>query len=388
MEKVEKDAGKKKKRRSKGEGSIYFDDNKKRWVSQITIGKDPMTGKSKKKTFYGKTKIEVIKKKSEFERTSYGLKIDSDTIVFDEFFNKWLYGIKKGEIKEKSFYKYESLYNNHIKKAPFLYTKLKEITYTDLKMFYSDLQAENSVSQIIYINDLIKSCFEVAVIDNIMKNNPAKRIKFKEQENNRIKVLSAEEQKIMIDYLYESKYEDEVIRNMILFNFGAGLRLGETLALTWNDISFKTKILRVNKQLQKIKVNGEWIDKIVITKTSKSNREIPLPDKTIKLLKTIKNDKKINKKNLVFYNPDNGDYITNKRPAKNLHAICQKLHLSDIDYHGTRHCYATRLFEAGVQIKTVQKLLGHADIKTTMNIYTHVMSDIKEDAVKKLNDFL
>ena len=88
MEKVEKDAGKKKKRRSKGEGSIYFDDNKKRWVSQITIGKDPMTGKSKKKTFYGKTKIEVIKKKSEFERTSYGLKIDSDTIVFFFFFNK------------------------------------------------------------------------------------------------------------------------------------------------------------------------------------------------------------------------------------------------------------------------------------------------------------
>ena len=128
--------------------------------------------------------------------------------------------IKKGEIKEKSFYKYESLYNNHIKKAPFLYTKLKEITYTDLKVFYSDLQAENSVSQIEYINDLIKSCFEVAVIDNIMKNNPAKRINFKEQENNTITVLSALEQKIMIDYLYESKYEDEVIRNMILFNFG------------------------------------------------------------------------------------------------------------------------------------------------------------------------
>lgn len=81
-----------------------------------------------------------------------------------------------------------------------------------------------------------------------------------------------------------------------------------------------------------------------------------------------------------------GNIIDDKKPGRNLKSILKKLDIEPMKFHALRHTYATRLFEAGVAPKTVQHLMGHADIQTTMNIYTHVMKGEKIEAVDKINN--
>jgi len=78
--------------------------------------------------------------------------------------------------------------------------------------------------------------------------------------------------------------------------------------------------------------------------------------------------------------------IDDKRPARNLKSILNKINIQPIKFHGLRHTYATRLFEANVPPKTVQVLMGHYDISITLDIYTHVMESTKVEAVDKLNE--
>ena len=96
--------------------------------------------------------------------------------------------------------------------------------------------------------------------------------------------------------------------------------------------------------------------------------------------------------NKEFYNDndyifcdDLGNPIDPKKVPRNFKSVLKSANIRDIKYHSLRHTYATRLFEAGVPIKTVQALLGHKDMTTTMNIYTHVMPEQKTQAVDKIN---
>ena len=116
-------------------------------------------------------------------------------------------------------------------------------------------------------------------------------------------------------------------------------------------------------------------------KTPHSEREIPLPKKLMELLETIV---KIN--SLVFCD-EKGKPIDVKRPDRRIKSICRELGIDDSrTFHSIRHTYATRLFEMDIPVKTVQSLLGHSDIQTTMNIYTHVMKEKKLEILEKLDD--
>ena len=371
-------------KKSNGEGSIFFRKSINKWVSVITIGTSE-DGKQKRKTFYGDTKKEVIEKVKKYEANTFSLNRNLEESNFDDWFKRWLYALKKPKLKPKSWQRYEGLYTNYIQNAPFKSESLAKITSSEIDIWYIDLAQSISESQIKYIHDLIKASFELAVSDRLITHNPAKSIKIKVTKSENINVLSQDEQKILVNYL---SCKTDNISQLLLFALGTGMRLGEILAVTWDDYDASSQTITVNKNLQRIKNDdGTYTDKIGTTKTNAGTRTIPLPDKTISLLESIFNDTNVNSRNLIFYAND-GYYIYNSTPTRHLHKACQKLNINDITLHGLRHTYTTRLFENNVQIKTVQKLLGHSDVETTLNIYTHVMHSVKENAVEKLNDFL
>ena len=88
--------------------------------------------------------------------------------------------------------------------------------------------------------------------------------------------------------------------------------------------------------------------------------------------------------NLVFSTPI-WNYLNESNVRKTFKRILKKCNLKELRFHDLRHTFATRLFENGVPPKTVQTILGHSDISTTLNIYTHVMKDTKDKAIDKLN---
>lgn len=170
----------------------------------------------------------------------------------------------------------------------------------------------------------------------------------------------------------------------------SGIRKGEALSLTWDDLNFTTNELRINKAISRGKDNQLYV------KTTKTGlaRTMKTDDKTMAVMKEWKKKQKqeylilgfntMQPKQLVFSNEVNEDLQPTKT-RKWLLNVQKKYKLGTITTHGLRHTHCSLLFEAGASLKEVQDRLGHSDVQTTLNIYTHVTKKAKEEAIMKFD---
>ena len=213
------------------------------------------------------------------------------------------------------------------------------------------------------------------------------------EKDNDITFFTPEEQEAFINSLDKNKN-----RMLFILALGSGLRLGELMALKWDNIDMINNTLSVTNAISRISKVGKdgtrvWSILEHAPKTKSSIRTIPLPTNIIKELKKYKSeqDKKIlkygdlfQKNNLVFCT-DLGGYLDTRNLTRSYARALSKAGIEHKKFHSMRHTYATRLFENNVPVKTVQALMGHSDIATTMNIYTHVTPQQMTDEVQKLN---
>jgi len=159
------------------------------------------------------------------------------------------------------------------------------------------------------------------------------------------------------------------------FLLNTGLRKSEALALTYEDIDFEAKTINVNKHIVHDGNTPVLEEK---TKTINSTRQVVLLDRLADKLPKRKTG-------IVFCNKDGG-YLT-KKQYDVWWKTWQKQHGVTLTAHQLRHGFATMLYEANIDLKDAQDLMGHSDIKTTQTIYTHIRDKRKEETAKKLNDF-
>ena len=369
-------------KKANGEGSIYKD-SKGRWCSVLTIGRNE-EGKLKRKYFYGKTKKEVSDKLIDYKYKNMNdmLPID-ESINIEQYFRYWLFEYKINEVKSSTVTRYEGIYRNYIKDSQIARIKLKDLRTQQLQTYYNRLIDDNNItsSTILTINKVLKSCFAQAIKEGYLLKNYCTLVSLpKKSKKEDIVYLTIDEQKRFIQTCNGHRLEC-----LFLFALGTGLRLGEILALTWNDINFEDKTVSVNKSIRQ--------ETIFNNKTETSIRTVPIPSNIIQKLKQFKiTQNKERLSNGELYMPSDlvfttqiGTPINTSNLRKSYSRLLKKANITNIKFHALRHTYATRLFEEGVQVKTVQSLLGHSDINTTMNIYTHVTNDVKNDAVEKLN---
>lgn len=188
-----------------------------------------------------------------------------------------------------------------------------------------------------------------------------------------------------------------------MFLISTGCRRGEALAVTWDDIDFKAKTITIDKAL---KYSGGYAE-IGSTKTESGIRVIPLlPD-----LKALLKKPKVAKGTDYVFASERGSYIVQstyrrkwkhyckdqgfivcvkeeKRKSKQGKEYIYREYKNTLTAHVLRHGYATMLFEAGVDVYTAQRLLGHADIKTTMAIYTHLRDKQQQTSIDKLTSYI
>ncbi len=207
-------------------------------------------------------------------------------------------------------------------------------------------------------------------------------------------VFTVEEQK---KFLKATEYHR--LSALFYLAFGGGFRLGELLALTWSNVDFSNNTIRIRatvSQRTHIDASGQRTWKFIVTspKTTSSRRKVTIPVNVMNKLKQHKDAQELEKKTAgELYNDNDlvfattlGSYISTRNFTRSYARALKKAGISYKSFHSTRHTYATRLFEADVPIKTVQTLLGHSKISTTMDIYTHVMPEKKCQDVEKIND--
>ena len=170
----------------------------------------------------------------------------------------------------------------------------------------------------------------------------------------------------------------------------SGCRIGELLALTWDDLNLETGELQINKTVTK----SDTYYVSSTPKTKKSNRIIILDRITLECLKKWRSEQKKFLFKLGFTQPsriftnDSNEFTINQSVTERYKIYQKKANLPNIGLHGFRHTHASLLYNAGADHKEVQERLGHANIKTTLDTYTHLTDDRKEVTTEKLANYI
>jgi integrase len=207
-----------------------------------------------------------------------------------------------------------------------------------------------------------------------------------------IRVFTVEEQK---HFMEEAKavYAGEIF----IFDLGTGLRIGELLSMTWSDVNFDDEIIRVKRTLNIVKdfddMEAKWHKEFGSPKTESSNRSIPLLPDLVTLLKKVQQVQNelvsfagsaYENNNLVFATKL-GRPLDPRNMQRTFKTITDKAGIFGATIHSCRHTFATRGLENGIELRVMQELLGHASIKMTADLYTHVLPDKKRDSIMKLS---
>lgn len=381
-------------KRGNGEGSIGK--YKNGWRAKIMIGYND-DGKPVRKEFFGKTRKEAQNKLDEYKKQlNSGIIPADDKIILAEWYYTWLWDFRKKDLKPKSFQRYEGIYRNYIVGSEIGKIKLVDLRTIHLQKYYNKLlEVDNKpASTIRSLNTKLKTCLTEAEKQGYIQKNWCKLVTLPKDNNSKeVNILTQEEQALFVKAI-----ENHPLEILFLLDLGTGLRLGELLGLKWGDINFKEENLKVSRTIQRvteIDKNGNRTSKIIeqTPKTKNAIRTIPIPHDIFLKLK-VHRKKQLEEKLLageLYYDNDYvfcnelGYPMDDKKPGRNLKSILKKLGINPIKFHALRHTYATRLFEANVNPKTVQVLMGHYDISMTMDIYTHVMENQKIEAVEELN---
>lgn len=396
---------KKKRSKANGEGTIWTEqrNSKPYYRGAYVIGYDDK-GKPIRKLFSSSSKQVVIDKMAEYRtQKNAGMLPTNDKITTAEWFYTWLFEFRKNDLKDTSFSKYECIYRNHIKNTPIGTKKLSELRTVDLQTHYNALVAAGTSPNVVKtINKHLKTCLGEAVKQGMIVRNYCSLVTLPKihaslNSEDDIVFFTNDEQKLFIESV-----ENHRNRALFLLALGGGLRIGELIGLKWStDIDFENNTVSINRaisQVSKIDRDGNrtWSTIEHAPKTKSSTRTIPLPHTVIQALKQhkvqqnkekLKNGELYQDSDLVFCT-ELGTYIDIRNLTRSYARVLKRAGIPHKKFHSLRHTYATRLFEKNIPPKKVQVLMGHKDLATTMNIYTHVMPEEIAIDVQCLNEIL
>ena len=313
----------------------------------------------------------------------------------EDYFLYWLQTFMSSAIKRTTYDKHEQMIKNHV--IPRIgYLKMKEVTPSDLQKMFNDLSKIRAYSTIKKVMEVVRPCFKHATLTGDIAKNPMLGVKMPSKESvviqtKEIEIYSDEDLKRM-EETYLTLYNEKHLYRfspMYLFLAHTGLRRGELLALKWKDINFanntakiKSSLARYRKRDENMQYIGGYETKMMNPKTRTSNRTVYLNSKAISYLHEMKrrNDELKIKSEYVVCNRKGG-YVQTRSFDQELDRWCKRIGIEFKGLHALRHSFATRAIIAGVPIKVVSELLGHADIKITLNTYTHVLESQKHEAV-------
>ena len=373
------------KQRKHGSGTVRLRSDG-RWEGRVVIGYDDK-GVPKTKNVLAKTKAECEKKLKSLIAAQKGSEPQPprQTMTVAQWLDFWYQTYKKPNLRPNTQMSYERRIYQHI--IPNLGPiPLNKLTTGDIQQFYTGLKQNGrllrqeqygeglSDQTVRGIHTTFHAALDKAVSEKIIPKNPSDFCRLPSAKAREMQVLSPEEiQRLLI------QAEEDGCFELLLLELSTGLRRGEICALQWDDLNFNTGELQVKRQVHRVK--GELV--VSEPKTKASNRSVILPPPVLMVLSDYKTE--INSVWL-FPSPLNND--SPKDPAavrKRLTTILERADCKRVRFHDLRHTFATLALENGMDVKTLSAMLGHVSAVTTLDIYTHITSDMQRAAAASID---
>lgn len=363
------------------------------WMIRITLT-DPVTREKRKTSRRGFKKLGEAKlaaKQLEAQEARLSKNMKSHYFykdIFLEFEEEYSKHLKPSTIYRKSV---------DFKKwilPTFGNKRLKDITKRDCQKYIDFMSTQLKSYKPLVIQ--ARNVFDFAVRNDYIESSPFNNTVYPKttifEEDEKLEKFWNKEQSL---YFLEKLKETDTLKRYALFRtlLLTGMRKGELLALQESDLQDNTHTINITKTLF-YDEDGKF--QLLKPKTSSSVRDIHLDPETFEILKDlIRQNKKLRlmsgekvKYKFIFTKETSFEPFRNSYVNEVLNKLCKRFDLPRITVHGLRHSCASLLFAAGVDIKVVQKLLGHAHIETTMNIYTHVTTETIEKTTDLLINYL
>ena len=380
-------------------GTIYYSETLQKWVAQYT----DLDGKRKTITQRKNEKVSDFKKRfaNIMNEINNGTYISSNNISLYEILDSYIENnYKTGIIADRTYLRNkETLKLLKTCCKNFINKPIQKVILNDIKISLPNfienetttkkknekvlkIYSQNTIDK---LYTMLKRGFKIAfseriILFNLMDNETLKKPKAK-KELSKVEALSIEEQKNLVSILENSTYK---YRDIILLALFTGMRIGEVLAITNNNIDLKDNTIKVERTLTRDKN-----DKVILgntTKTKKGKRTIYLSNNAISVLKRITLSNTVtNIYNLIFYDYEKNTFITPTEINCFLKRLNEKYKFCDhIHTHMLRHTFATNCIEVGMDIKSLSEILGHATVDITLNRYVHSSRKMKEKYLEKL----
>lgn len=303
------------------------------------------------------------------------------------WFEEWLTHYIRPSSKQRTFEQYSRAAQIHI--LPYLGDiELTDLTPFVLQKFITGLTENGnkrtgkglSPNFVKTILSIVQNSLKTAHLVGYLPEYSANKIKRPKPKEKQVECFSAWEQKKIEETALSAKKDK--YRGIILCLY-TGLRIGELLALTWNDMDFEKSILSVTKTCHDGNENGKHIRIIDTPKTENSRRQIPLSKTLIKMLKDIKKKSKCE-----FVIADGEKPVFIRSYQRMFELFLKKLSLQHKGFHSLRHTFATRALECGMDVKSLSEILGHKNAMITLNRYAHSLWEHKAEMMNKLSKML
>ena len=297
---------------------------------------------------------------------------------YQEWLSEWLAVCVRPTAKARTYEKYERICRRHLTPKLGEY-EMEMLSVSVLQRFVAGMIASLSPNTVNIVISVLKKSLKQAVVYGVAERQYSDGIIRPKLEEKRVDCFTKEEQKKIEEYILQSKRQKLV---GILLCLYSGLRIGELMALTWENIDFTEGLLSVTQSCHDGWGESGYEKLLETPKTKTSARVIPLPKQIIGVLKKAKRE-------------SGGTYLVGgDKPVsvrsyqRTFELLLKKLEIPHRGFHALRHTFATRALECGMDVKTLSEILGHKNPTITLNRYVHSLIDHKHMMMNRLGKFL